>query len=127
MVRRSRRGVVLIVVLGVLVLLSLLAASFATLASVERAVARSPVPFFRPGGLYRAGHQRDARGDLLRGGTDRSLAALEAAAEGDESLLAFLREAGRDGFGSTAAEIESRFREGLGWDSTRSHQEVYKK
>jgi hypothetical protein len=55
-------------------------------------------------------------------GTDRGLAALEAAAEGDESLLTFLREAGREGFGSTAAEVESRFREGLGWDSSRSHQ-----
>jgi Tfp pilus assembly protein PilX len=52
---RGRRGVVLIVVLGVLVLLSLLAASFATLASVERAVGRNHLDGVRARLLAQAG------------------------------------------------------------------------
>jgi hypothetical protein len=53
--RHAGRGVVLIIVLGILVLLSLLAASFATLASVERAVARNYLDGVRARLLAQAG------------------------------------------------------------------------
>ncbi len=52
---RRRRGIVLIVVLGVLTLLALLATSFATLATVERNVARNHLDAVRARLLAQAG------------------------------------------------------------------------
>lgn len=60
-------------------------------------------------------------------GTDRALGVLVSAAEGDESLQVLLHGSAGEGFERVAAEVEWRFREGLGGEATTSRQEVYRK